>query len=285
MRVFRPFTIVTALLLAQLSAFGAEIAILRNGFSIRFERKEQTGNVTRLYTGSGYVDLASDQIASFEAEEPAPAPATDVAAPAQAAPSIAQPAASIPATAPAQTVSRAASPGKAAANLDLDQVVRDASNKNRLDPDFVSSVIKAESNFKTRAVSKKGAQGLMQLMPGTAAHLGVADPFDPKANVEAGTAHLNSLLNQYHDDPIKALAAYNAGAHRVKQYNGVPPYHETRAYISRIVRDFNAKKRAQMKGSPKPAESAPTPARAGSSRPARKSKPQQAGIAKPAGPA
>src|SRR5262249_50196673 len=118
-----------------------------------------------------------------------------------------------------------------------------------LDPDFVNSVIKAESNFKARAVSRKGAQGLMQLMPGTAAQLGVADPFDPKANVEAGTAHLNSLLNQYHDDPIKALAAYNAGSHRVTQYNGVPPYRETRAYISQIVRDFNAKKRAQMKGS------------------------------------
>ena len=84
-------------------------------------------------------------------------------------------------------------------------------------------------------------------MPSTAAQLGVADPFDPKANVEAGTAHLSALLDRYNNDPIKALAAYNAGAHRVKQYNGVPPYRETRAYISKIVRDFNAKKRAQMK--------------------------------------
>ena len=135
----------------------------------------------------------------------------------------------------------------AAQNIDLDEVVREASSKNRLDPDFVSSVIKAESNFKTHAVSKKGALGLMQLMPSTAAQLGVADPFDPKANVEAGTAHLSALLDRYNNDPIKALAAYNAGAHRVKQYNGVPPYRETRAYINKIVRDFNAKKRAQMK--------------------------------------
>src|SRR5947209_18721764 len=87
----------------------------------------------------------------------------------------------------------------------------------------------------------------MQLMPVTATQLGVTEPYDPKANVEAGTAHLSALLDQYHNDPIKALAAYNAGAHRVKQYNGVPPYRETRDYINKIVRDFNAKKRAQMK--------------------------------------
>ncbi len=87
----------------------------------------------------------------------------------------------------------------------------------------------------------------MQLMPGTANKLGVADPFDPQANVEGGTAYLSQLLDQYHDDPIKALAAYNAGPHRVEQYHGVPPYMETRAYVARIVRDFNAKKRAQMK--------------------------------------
>ena len=90
----------------------------------------------------------------------------------------------------------------------------------------------------------------MQLMPSTAAKLGVADAFDPKANIDAGTAHLNSLLNLYHDDPVKALAAYNAGAHRVDQYHGVPPYRETRAYVSKIVRDFNAKKRAEKKTLP-----------------------------------
>jgi soluble lytic murein transglycosylase-like protein len=191
---------------------------------------------------------------------------------------------------PASAAINQATPAKAASNVDLDQVVREASNKNRLDPDFVNSVIKAESNFKTHAISRKGAQGLMQLMPGTAAQLGVADPFDPKANVEAGTAHLSALLDQYHDDPIKALAAYNAGAHRVKQYNGVPPYEETRAYIAKIVRDFNAKKRAQMKAAAaakgnvavKPAAA---PAKAVNSKSPKKTKPQQAGIAKPANPA
>lgn len=177
-------------------------------------------------------------------------------------------------TAPANT---------AASAIDIDEVVREASNKNRLDPDFVRSVIMAESNFKTHAVSKKGALGLMQLMPSTAAQLGVADPFDPKANVEAGAAHLSALLDLYHDDPVKALAAYNAGAHRVKQYNGVPPYRETRAYINKIVRDFNAKKRAQMKAAG--VMNVSSPAKAAGSRSVKKSKPQQASVAKSANPA
>jgi soluble lytic murein transglycosylase-like protein len=283
MRIGKYIAIGILLALAQLSAFAGEIAVLRNGFSIHFERKEQKGNSTRLYTGAGYMDIASDQIESFQAEE------TPVSvAPPQAA---AQPIIQI------QTKTAAAGPivaaSNAAAAIDLDQVVRDAANKNRLDPDFVSSVIKAESNFKTHAVSKKGAQGLMQLMPGTAAQLGVADPFDPKANVEAGTAHLSALLDLYHDDPIKALAAYNAGAFRVKQYNGVPPYQETRAYVSKIVRDFNAKKRAQMKaaaaakaatGPATDKKIAGTPAK--TANPAtKKAKPQQASVSKSARPA
>jgi soluble lytic murein transglycosylase-like protein len=306
MRFIRPITILTVLLLAQLSALGAEMAVLRNGFSIRFDHKEQTGNVVRLYTGTGYVDIASDQIASFEAEEAPVATVPQAAAvPASIAPVAAiQPAPIQPAPGPASVMPAKAAPAPAAsaqpvasaqaANVDLDQVIREVSRKNRLDPDFVSSVIRAESNFKSRAVSRKGAQGLMQLMPATASQLGVADPFDPRANVEAGTAHLSALLEQYHDDPIKALAAYNAGAHRVKQYNGVPPYRETRAYISKIVHDFNAKKRAQMSAAgvtaakARPAVSKPVPAKAVTSGPQRKSsrpRPQQAQLGKPTSPA
>src|SRR5258708_40075539 len=110
----------------------------------------------------------------------------------------------------------------------------------------------------------------MQLMPATASKLGVTNPFDAKANVEAGTAHLSALLDQYHNDPIKALAAYNAGAHRVKQYNGVPPYRETRDYINKIVRDFNAKKRAQMKTAA--ATNASTTTKTASPKPVKKAK-------------
>jgi len=304
MRFLRPITICAVLALAQLAAFGAEVAVLRNGFSIRFEHKEQNGDTTRLYTSSGYMDIASNQIASFEAEEapiaPQPQPAASQpqpAAPTVAAPnSVAASAVAVQNPAPAAAVLTPASVSMTSqtilakpASVDLDAVVREASSKNRLDPDFVNSVIKAESDFKVHAVSKKGAQGLMQLMPGTAAQLGVANSFDPKANVEAGTAYLSTLLDLYHDDPIKALAAYNAGAYRVKQYNGVPPYRETRAYIAKIVRDYNAKKRAQMKAAAtataKAAKPAAAPAKSVTSKPLKKTKPQQAEVSKPANPA
>jgi len=293
MRLSRTLTVGAVLVLAQLSAFAGQIAVLRNGFSIHFDRKEQSGNATRLFTATGYLDIASDQITSFEEDEisvapeppPAAAPATPLASPALVNKAVvSKPLAKplLPAQ-PAAINKLTASPNTATTAFDLDQVVREASSRNRLDPDFVSSVIMAESNFKTHAVSKKGAQGLMQLMPATAAQLGVTDPFDPRANVEAGTAHLSALLDRYNNDPIKALAAYNAGAHRVKQYNGVPPYRETRAYVSKIVRDFNAKKRAQMKAAG--ATNASTPVKATGPKPVKKPKPQQASVPKSASPA
>src|SRR5947209_20035763 len=225
MRVPKSLAIAVLVVAAQLSAACAELAVLHNGFSIRHDRHEEIGATTRLYTAEGYVDVQTESIASFEPDDtpvPAPAPSKEPVP--------------VPAAQTAQS-----------APLDLEQIVREAANKRQIDPDFINSVIKAESNFHPRAVSPKGAQGLMQLMPGTAAKLGVKDAFDPKANVEAGTAYLSELLTLYNNDPIKALAAYNAGAHRVQQYHGVPPYRETRAYIARIVNDFNSKKLAQMK--------------------------------------
>ena len=258
MSLFRPFTIGLLLLAAQLSASAAEVAVLRNGSQISFVRKEQVdASTTRLYLSSGHLDLATADIESFEKEE---IPAAQPDAIKTANVTSANPVVATISSAPASSTSAnqvqqnsrvlPATTTKPVTQPELEQFVRDAAAKNRLDPDFVASVIRAESNFKPHAVSPKGARGLMQLMPSTAAQLGVADAFDPKANIEAGTAHLNSLLNLYHDDPVKALAAYNAGAHRVDQYHGVPPYRETRAYVSKIVRDFNAKKRAQMKTLP-----------------------------------
>ncbi len=299
MKFSRTFAVTAVLLLAQISAFAGQIANLRNGFSIHFDRKEQSAKSTRLFTATGYLDIASDQITSFEEDEtpvvvPEPAPAASAPA-LSASTQIASPALVNKAAVnqpfskplvqaqPVATGKLTALPNTATTAFDLDRVVREASNKNRLDPDFVSSVIMAESNFKTHAVSKKGALGLMQLMPATAAELGVADPFDPRANVEAGTAHLSALLDRYNNDPIKALAAYNAGAHRVKQYNGVPPYRETRAYINKIVRDFNAKKRAQMKAAG--TTNASVPAKAAGPKPVKKPKPQQASVTKSASPA
>jgi len=298
MRFSRTLTITALLGFAQMSAFAGQIAILKNGFSIHFDHKEQNAKSTRLFTSTGYLDIASDQITSFEEDEtpivpePAPvaaAPSTQQTSPTLAAkPPTSKPLVSkslvnpIPAAQPV-AMKVTAPANRAATAIDIDEVVREASNKNRLDPDFVSSVIMAESNFKTHAVSKKGALGLMQLMPSTAAQLGVVDPFDPRANVEAGAAHLSALLDLYHDDPVKALAAYNAGAHRVKQYNGVPPYRETLAYINKIVRDFNAKKRAQMKAAG--VVNVSKPAKAAGPKPVKKPKPQQASVAKSASPA
>jgi soluble lytic murein transglycosylase-like protein len=131
--------------------------------------------------------------------------------------------------------------------VDLNQLVSEASGRYRLDPDLVNSVIKAESGFNVRAVSRKGAQGLMQLMPDTASKLGVPNAFDAQANVDGGTRYLRELLERYNFDLVKALAAYNAGPRRVEQYGGLPPYYETHAYVARIVKDFNKKKLAQQR--------------------------------------
>jgi soluble lytic murein transglycosylase-like protein len=131
--------------------------------------------------------------------------------------------------------------------IPLNDVVNSASATYHLDPDLVNSVIHAESGFNAHAVSPKGARGLMQLMPNTANQLGVNDAFDPEANVTGGSRYLRELLELYNFDLVKALAAYNAGPQRVDQYRGVPPFRETRAYVARIVHEYNTKKIAQEK--------------------------------------
>jgi soluble lytic murein transglycosylase-like protein len=132
-------------------------------------------------------------------------------------------------------------------SADLKAIVAEVRAQNRIDADFIASVIAAESANNPRAVSPKGAQGLMQLMPGTASKLGVKDSFDPEQNVDGGVRYLRQLLEQYHFDVAKALAAYNAGPGRVQQYHGVPPYRETHVYVARIIKDYNRKKLAEQK--------------------------------------
>lgn len=112
--------------------------------------------------------------------------------------------------------------------------IENISRKYGIHPDLIWAVIKAESNFNPLAISPKGAQGLMQLMPATARSQGVNNPFDPYQNIEAGARHLRNLLSHYKGDLTLALAAYNAGKEKVRHHGGVPPYRETRDYIQRV---------------------------------------------------
>ena len=216
--------VVLALTSAALPAVCAELAVLKNGFTIRHERREVIGATTRLFLSasehSGYVDIVTDRIGSFEPDE---TPA--IMAPAAGTSAVAQP-------------------------VTVDDYIKAASEKHRIDRALIESVIHAESSFNPKAVSPKGAKGLMQLMPATAAELGVNNVFDPQANVDGGTRYLQQLLIKYNNNLAKALAAYNAGPHRVEQYQGVPPYRETHAYVAKIITEFNRKKLAETGAQP-----------------------------------
>lgn len=214
-------TISGLMLLAANYLQARESAVLRNGFAISHDHHRQIGSVTRLFltpSENEYVDMPSENIVSFEADLDLPESKIE----------------NIP-NAPTKS------------QHPLTQIVQKAANENQLDPDFLEAVIRAESNFKPTAISRKGAQGLMQLMPQTATKLGVKNSFDPEENISAGTRYLRELLARYHNDPILALAAYNAGAGRIRQYQGVPPYRETRAYVASIIRDFNRRKLEQKR--------------------------------------
>ena len=224
---------VAALLFATACLFpsstaAADLAILRNGFSISHDHRQVIGTTTRLFffaDDSSFTDLPTEQIASYEKDLTPPTPAPS-------------------------SVSVIAISQKSPA-LPINEVVNTASAAFHLDPDLVNSVIHAESGFNAHAISPKGARGLMQLMPGTANQLGVNDAFDPEANVTGGSRYLRELLERYNFDLVKALAAYNAGPERVEQYQGVPPFRETRAYVARIVHEYNTKKIAQEKAEAK----------------------------------
>jgi len=250
------------LAVAALPCFAGEVAVLRNGFSIRHERREVVGDVTRLYVsadGVSFVDVPTAEIEHFEAAPDLPASGSR---PASGSKSKSPLLANNPRNgAPSASVFPRAAAFTTASPVNLNDVVNSASGRYRLDPDLVNSVIKAESGFNVRAVSPKGAQGLMQLMPGTASKLGVPNAFDPQANVEGGTKYLRELLERYNFDLVKALAAYNAGPQRVEQFGGVPPYYETRAYVARVVRDFNKKKAAQGKAAASQKSTAKTTAK------------------------
>jgi len=118
--------------------------------------------------------------------------------------------------------------------------ILEAAKKHRVDPALIAAIIKTESNFDPSAVSRKGARGLMQLMPATARRLGVSHAFDPRENIRGGTAYLAELADRFGDTAVELiLAAYNAGERAVEEFGGIPPYRETRAYVKRVTALWN----------------------------------------------
>jgi len=123
-------------------------------------------------------------------------------------------------------------------NTQFDSIIFKAAKQHQVDPALIKAIIMAESNYNPDALSKKGAQGLMQLMPNTAKWLGVKDSFNPEYNIHGGVKYFKQLLLQFDGNVELALAAYNAGSKRVRQYNGVPPFTATRYYITKVFKYY-----------------------------------------------
>ncbi len=207
---------------AAVPLLGAEHILLRDGFDLICDHREVVGDRVRLYLTAAdvsFVEVSPQDIVSSEPMElPAPQPA-------------AQPVSLTPVADPTPA--------------EIREMTAKAGRAHDLDVDLLASVIRAESNGNVHAVSRAGARGLMQLMPSTAGDLGVQDSFRAEDNINGGTQYLNDLLVRYHDNLALALAAYNAGPAAVDKYHGIPPFRETRAYVARIIRDFNQRKATQ----------------------------------------
>jgi len=147
----------------------------------------------------------------------------------------ADPAVATPASRATPATSSPASTGRPTTAEELDLIVQKTAEKHRVDPRLVRAVIATESNWNVAAVSQKGAQGLMQLIPETAQQLGVYDAFDPAQNVDGGVRYLSMMLDRYNGDVHKALAAYNAGPGAVDRSGGVPRFRETRNYVRKVT--------------------------------------------------
>lgn len=206
-----------ALLPVTVRAQERYLVTLRSGFSMEASRLEERGNQLVLGLGEGEILFAVSEVATVTVlPSPEPAPAAAPEAPA------------------------------AVPTPDIEALIRGASERHGIPEAFVRSVAEAESALRPDAVSPKGAQGVMQLMPDTARALGV-DPYDPAENIEGGAKLLRELLLRYQNDPDqvrRALAAYNAGQGAVKKYNGVPPYRETQQYVERVLRRYSQKTQA-----------------------------------------
>jgi soluble lytic murein transglycosylase-like protein len=192
----------TVLALVSASPAQADYAVLRSGLRLHITGYQLTGERVRLTMEGGSVEIAADEILSVEREDVFPAPAI-------------------------APVPQPSGP--------YGQLIRDAAEKHGVDEKVIHHMIAVESNFNPRAVSRKRAQGLMQLLPQTAARYSVSNVFDPAQNIDAGTRYLKDLLARFHDSLPLALAAYNAGPEMVERYGGVPPLRETQNYVRQIT--------------------------------------------------
>lgn len=208
-----------SLLLAALTASAGEYVVLTNGFRIHADSHVAEGSTVRLTTTQGVIELQANTVSAFETEEYTPPPPP--------------PPSQVPAKVAAAVVD-------ANRTLTPRELVTRAAERAGLPPEFVHSVARAESGYHPNAISPKGAIGLMQLMPGTAAGLNV-DPYDPAQNADGGAMYLRDLLLKYENDPhqvSKAVAAYNAGPAAVDKYKGIPPYRETIQYVNRVLKQY-----------------------------------------------
>jgi soluble lytic murein transglycosylase-like protein len=206
-------------LLGAAAPASAEIVFLSSGrtLSVKGHRVDGDRVVLTLRSG-GEVTCDKDVIARIEPDE-VPYQDPDAAKNAQALPT--------PATSDQD--------GPALDGTPYGEIIAAMSEAHGVDPMLVRALIQVESKFRPTARSRKGAMGLMQLMPSTVREYNVRNPFEPKANIEAGIKHLKTLIDRFGSSIELALAAYNAGPGAVEKFNGVPPYRETRNYVSRIL--------------------------------------------------
>jgi hypothetical protein len=206
----RRSTLLLSLVLLAAPVLRAEYVVLRSGQRLTVTGYQLVGDKYILQMAGGRVEIAAADVVAIEPEEVfTPLPP----APAQAGP--------LPF---------------------YRDLVEAAAKKYNMDADLITSVIAVESNFDPKAVSRKNARGLMQLLPETAAQLGVKNIDDPAENIDAGTHYLRDLLQKYNNDLALALAAYNAGTEKVQQYGNVPPYRETISYVRRVKKGYEKNK-------------------------------------------